>query len=107
MVSEQCDDEVARPPDGPHRYIVVGDGSIFGGRSNVSTCQRRKQRQTNQADRYRKVIVQRIEGAENYVFRAALDQDVRLSGGSCADEGDAGKGCDGDSEEVRDEHFEW
>ena len=106
-VSEQCDDVVAGPPDGPHRYIVVGDGSVFGARSNISTCQRRKRRRTNLADRYREVIDQGIDGADNYVFRATLDQDVLLSGGGCADEGDAGKSCDSDSEEARDEHLEW
>ena len=59
-VSEQCDDVVAGPPDGPHRYIVVGDD------------QRRKRRRTNLADRYRKVIDQGIDGADNYVFRGTL-----------------------------------
>ena len=52
-------------------------------------------------------MAQGIEGAENYVFRATLDQDVLLSGGGCADEGDTDKSCDSDSEEARDEHLEW
>ena len=35
---EQRDDRVAGTHDGGRRYIVVGDGGGFGGRSNISTC---------------------------------------------------------------------
>lgn len=35
---EQRDDCVAGPPDGGKRYIIVGDGCVFGGRDNISTC---------------------------------------------------------------------
>ena len=47
--SKQRDDLVARAQDSRHRYIVVGDGSIFGGRSNISICQtmRGKKAETN------------------------------------------------------------
>jgi hypothetical protein len=36
---EQRDDVVAGPTDGSHRDGIVGDGGVFGGRRNISTCQ--------------------------------------------------------------------
>ena len=67
-------------------------------------CPGRKRRRTDLANRQSKGAVQGAEMVEDCGFRGALDQDILLGSGGCTNEGDAGKSCDSDSEETREEH---
>ena len=106
-VDEQLEDVIA----GPSNVVncdTDGDGSVFWGRE-ISVYVRprpgRKRRRTNRVDGCSELGVQLDENAVDRFFRAgALDQDVLLGSGGCTNEGDAGKSCDSDSEEAREEH---